>query len=231
MHTESFNDDVLFDRLVDGELTGIERRRLLESLDERPDSWRRCALAFLEAQSWREDLGQLARSSREAADEAMPTTSTVQPASKSQGISGVQWLALAASLLLAFGLGWIERQHGEQFAGSAPKNNVQVAKVAPPSIPAPGGDANDELTMFVLDKSGNKQPVRIPLVDAGTLDEQLGVKFQPGLSDQVRKQLKDKGYNVQSKRQYARMWLENGRPMIVPVEDTKIVPVGNKVSW
>jgi hypothetical protein len=41
--------------------------------------------------------------------------------------------------------------------------------------------------------------------------------------------LKNQGYTVQSKRQYAPMWLDNGRPMVVPVEDTKIVPVSNKV--
>jgi len=70
------------------------------------------------------------------------------------------------------------------------------------------------------------QPVQVPLVDAGTLDQQLGMKFQSALPDDVRDQLQNRGYNVQSKRQYAPLWLENGRPMIVPVEDTKIVPVG-----
>ena len=53
--------------------------------------------------------------------------------------------------------------------------------------------------------------------------------FQTGVPDDVRNQLKDQGYAVQSKRQYAPMWLDNGRPMVVPVEDTKIVPVSNKV--
>ena len=32
----------------------------------------------------------------------------------------------------------------------------------------------------------------------------------------MRNQLKERGYTVQSKRQYAPLWLENGRPMIVP---------------
>ena len=56
MNNKSLNDDILFDRLVDGELSGGERRALLESLDARPQGWRRCALAFLEAQSWRKEL-------------------------------------------------------------------------------------------------------------------------------------------------------------------------------
>jgi hypothetical protein len=69
----------------------------------------------------------------------------------------------------------------------------------------------------------------VPLVDAGELDKQLGVQFQTGVPDDVRNQLKNNGYQVQSKRQYAPLWLENGRPMILPVEDTNIVPVSNKV--
>src|SRR5262245_7197050 len=50
-HEIQDNDDVLFDRLVDGELSADERRHFLTSLDDRPDGWRRCAIAFLEAQS------------------------------------------------------------------------------------------------------------------------------------------------------------------------------------
>src|SRR5262245_23445628 len=44
------------DRLVDGEVAEPERRTLLSRLERMPDGWRRCALAFLEAQAWREAL-------------------------------------------------------------------------------------------------------------------------------------------------------------------------------
>ena len=40
MNNETHNDDILFDRLVDGELSEAERRALLESLDARPQGWR-----------------------------------------------------------------------------------------------------------------------------------------------------------------------------------------------
>jgi hypothetical protein len=46
-----FDDDVKLDRLVDGELSADEYRALVASLDEEPGGWRRCALAFLEAQA------------------------------------------------------------------------------------------------------------------------------------------------------------------------------------
>ncbi len=233
IHNESFNDDALLDRLVDGELTGSERRQLLGSLDKRPEGWRRCAMAFLEAQSWREELGQVARGSHSEAKEPKSPASPVPqlPGRKSHWAAGAKWLALAASLLLAFGLGMMQRERGNSVAVDISNPGGQLARVSPPAnSAAPNGAAPDDaLTLFVKDSGGRMQPVRVPLVDASTLDKQLGVQFQTGMPDDIRNQLKDSGYTVKSKRQYAPLWFENGRPMIVPVEDTKIVPVSNRV--
>ena len=49
------------DLLVDGELPEPERRELLLSLDQVPGGWRSCALAFLEAQCWKQTCGTIAR--------------------------------------------------------------------------------------------------------------------------------------------------------------------------
>src|SRR5207253_643240 len=53
-------DERLLDHLVDGELADDERRELLMQLEKEPDGWRRCALAFLEAQTWRQALAPVA---------------------------------------------------------------------------------------------------------------------------------------------------------------------------
>lgn len=50
--------DRRLDLLVDGQLDEPQRRELLRSLEQQPDGWRRCALAFLEAQCWQEALGR-----------------------------------------------------------------------------------------------------------------------------------------------------------------------------
>jgi hypothetical protein len=222
---ESANEEILIDRLVDGELTGDERRRLLQSFDKRPDGWRHCALAFLEAQSWREELGQVARGLGAETKESMSPVPSVAVVQKSVWTTGAIWLAMAAGLLVAFGLGTMQRERGRQVAGG------QLVKVPSPVSPAAPNSAKpgDAVTLFVKDEGGRMQPVRVPLVDANTLDKELGVQFQTGVPEDVRKQLKTNGYAVQTKRQYAPLWLENGRPMILPVEDTKIVPVSNKV--
>lgn len=228
MNTENYNDDSLFDRLVDGELSSAERKMLLESLDARPQGWRRCAIAFLEAQSWRSEMKQLTQ--ERPTTTARATTPVTEPHSKQQHSlrTAAQWLAVAAALLVAFKVGTWKRESGVPIAGSPVATNEQLVSVPPPAGAANTTKSNDALNLWVRDDAGQMRRVRVPLVDAQSLDRQLGTVFQTGVPDDVRDQLHDSGYAVQSKRQYAPLWLENGRPMVVPVEDTKIVPVSNR---
>ena len=83
--------------------------------------------------------------------------------------------------------------------------------------------------MWVRDEAGNPRQLRVPLVDATAMDQHLGLQFQPGMPADVRSQLEQGGYQVESKRRYAPFVLDNGQPLVVPVEDTKIVPVSNRV--
>jgi hypothetical protein len=141
------------------------------------------------------------------------------------------WLAIAASVLIAFTLGGLaQRDAGRPLAAAGRGSGESLAIVAPPQQPAPeSAGIDDALTLWVRDDAGQTRPLRVPLVDAGTLDRQLGMEFQSALPAPVRERLKQRGFDVHSKRRYAPLWLENGRPMIVPVEDTKIVPVGQYV--
>jgi hypothetical protein len=228
---QPLSEDILLDRLVDGELSGNERRQLLESFDKRPEGWRRCALAFLEAQSWREEMGQVARGIVSETGAPKSPALSVPPSGKTSWSSIATWLAMAACLFLAFGLGLMHRERGPSVAGGSSAPSGQVAKSALPSQPSSPKNSTrgDAVTLFVKDDGGRMQPVRVPLVDASTLDKELGMKFQTGVPDDIRNQLQNDGYAVKSKRQYAPLWLENGRPMILPVEDTNIVPVSNRV--
>jgi hypothetical protein len=237
MHEKFSIDDSTFDRLVDGELTPGERRELLASLDHVPDGWRRCALSFLEAQSWREGFGEFVRHGADEHDAILAESSSavvsVLPANKRDRSmrQGLAWAAIAAGLLLAFTLGKTTREGGAPIAvNDATSSRPQVADVVPPpsSALADGAPTPDALTLFVRDDSGKTHPLRVPLVDAGTLEE-LGMQFQSGVPDDLRAQLQTRGFDVQSKKRYAPLWLENGQPMFVPVEDTKIVPVGSNV--
>jgi hypothetical protein len=227
MHDKFPIDDSVFDRLVDGELPPGERRQLLSSLDGEPDGWRRCALSFLEAQSWREGFGELVT---ERVDDRVSDKTLVAP--NRNGIKkGMSWIAIAAGLLVAYTLGAFSRNSGEPIAANYAGNGPLVADVVPPPrvVQPKAMTSPDALTLFVRDDTGQTRPLRVPLVDAETLEKQLGLHFRSGMPADVRAQLQNRGFDVRSKQSYAPLWLENGRPMFVPVEDTKIVPVGRNV--
>ena len=89
------------DRLADGELADPERLALLHRLELDPDGWRRCALAFLEAQAWRQAAADLARELAPA-----PALRSRQPAASRSSLGIRPRLAWAASLAAAIALGW-----------------------------------------------------------------------------------------------------------------------------
>lgn len=101
--------DALLDRLVEGELTESQRREVLLRLEAQPDGWRRCALAFLEARSWRQAFAPLAQEAQ-VEPIARPSREVSRP---SRLNASLRWAILAASFLGVFALGWLSRQSPE----------------------------------------------------------------------------------------------------------------------
>src|SRR5436853_3190476 len=95
-------DDGDLDRLVDGSLPEAQRRELLAWLESEPDGWRRCALAFLEAQTWREAFAPVAVAASIGATTAAKTSPRV-PVRPDRGWA--RWTALAACVFASFALG------------------------------------------------------------------------------------------------------------------------------
>jgi anti-sigma factor RsiW len=230
MTQSSDNDDVMFDRLVDGELSASERESLLASLDERTEGWRRCALAFLEAQTWRRQMRQLVTAPLEETARHAPATLT--PAA--QGCDrrrAVPSLALAAGLLLAFTAGWLVRPSGSgvdatnQLADSTVEKNVSPEDIAKNIGP------NDAVTLLVRDTEGKPQRVRVPLVDSAGLDDRLGTMLT-SLPPGYREDLHQQGFDLHGRRRYAPLYFEQNDqlvPMVVPVDDAYVVPVSRHV--
>ena len=90
---------------------------------------------------------------------------------------------------------------------------------------------DDVVTLVGRDASGKKRRMRVPLIHGAELDQQLGMAdgfFPAGL----RSSLQQRGFDVQRRRRYAPMFFEQDRrliPMVVPVEDTYVVPVSRPV--
>ena len=128
-------DAMLIDRLVDGELSGDERRHLLASLEAQPDGWRRCALAFVEA-TWRGAMGSLLQGNAAPVEPKLlrnvveNSSAAASPSRQESSRSHLgTWFAVAASVVVAFGLG---RQSGVMRSASEPTSQ-QIAST--PAVP------------------------------------------------------------------------------------------------
>src|SRR5437870_4163091 len=91
------------ERLVDGELSSEEYCGLLATLEEQPGGWRRCALAFLEAQALALELGQVRRSLDGRGHVAV--AGDIAPRANTAWDQGRMLLAVAASFVVALVLG------------------------------------------------------------------------------------------------------------------------------
>ena len=215
-------DAAPFDRLVDGELTAEERRHLLASLDTRKNGWRQCALAFLEAQSWGQQFQQIvAPADRRTTASPMPAVALPPPAPS--GARRGRWFAIAAGLLLAFSLGWITK------TGPAHQKSLEIARQeVPPRDELPKVNSDDAVTLLVRDTSGKQQRLQVPLMEVGELNNQ----FATSLPANVRNSIRDQGFDVHRRRRFAPMFFEQNKefvPMVVPVDDTVIVPVDRPI--
>lgn len=234
-------DAMLIDRLVDGELSSDERRQLLTSLEAQPDGWRRCALAFVEAQTWRSTMGGLLQE-REAPAE--PSSAITVGQSGSAGASPSRsessrlhlgtWIAVAASVVVAFGLG---RQSGVMHSANKPVNQ-QIAS-APATIPNNKAELprldrtarGDAVTLVVNDRNGVPQRIEVPLVEGRQLGRAFGDVPQWS-SPELDRQLDEHGLDLTARRRYAPIYFEQENkvvPMVVPVDDAVVRPANRPV--
>ncbi|HEX6962297.1 MAG TPA: hypothetical protein VF175_10550 [Lacipirellula sp.] len=243
MDADDLNDDMLIDKLVDGELMPEERRQLLVQLEAAPDGWRRCALAFVESQAWQSGLRVFAASTIH--NESDPDTMAVRTLksgetrrSDKSPRSAARRLALAAGLLLAFGLG---RQFG--VGERSQLNQAQIAEsAAPPAAPddreSPKatdqplwGFGNDAVTLVVNDYRGAPHRVRVPLLEA----RELGAEFAAvptWTSPELLQRLDQQGLGLAARRRYAPLYFEQQDqriPFVVPVDDAVVMPVSRSV--
>jgi len=236
----SHDESLLIDRLVDGELMGDERRQLLSALEGQPDGWRRCALAFVEAQVLRTELQQLMRppaiTPASLASRAVPSPGESE--SRTFKFRQAAWLAIAAALMIAFGLG---RQLGSskqnvlaklQNDGDQSADIAETSKKVPPAVrprPQPTGDA---VTLVVNDHEGVPQRIRVPLVEGRHLGEQFADAPEWSSSPELARHLSERGLGLAARRRYAPMFFEQANqlvPMIVPVDDAVVTPVNRPV--
>lgn len=130
-------DAAALDRLVDGELDEAARAALLRSLDREPDGWKRCALAFLEAQAWRESMQSLPASTHQTAAHRPAPWAALRQA-----------VSIAAVVAVAFCLGFISRgTNARQDTAAVAQTRPDTARV-PPRLP-PAAQAPSPVPEYV----------------------------------------------------------------------------------
>jgi hypothetical protein len=224
-----------FDLLADGELDEQRRRELLSRLDDQPGGWRRCALAFLEAQSWQRELGDWAADAKTQAPAA--AASVVDSRSRSWGLGS--WLAVAASFVAAFGLGLFLRDAGRQH-GAQPVDQVAIGARQSPGLDTnslvrqeeygprglPGGGV---MTMsFRPGPDGQLQEIQVPFVDDPAISADWLAERSSAMPLEVLKDLQRSGHQVEQSRQLVPVDLHDGRRVVVPVDHLNIHYVGNR---
>jgi anti-sigma factor RsiW len=207
------------DMLVDGQLSEEARRELLSRMDIEPGAWRRCALGFLEAQCWRESLAPVARSAGEPAG-AQPAALPRRRVSRWAG-----GLAVAASFLVAFGLGILARPvwrpsapRVEQVAGHD-QSEADLRGVLPAS-------ASPWRVVTLTSPDNPSNPIRLPAMERKRIDDNWLRSFPNALPSDVLRALERTGHSVQQSRELLPVPLDDGRRLVVPVDQVEVHSVG-----
>jgi hypothetical protein len=188
--------DHLVDLLVDGELADSERRELLLRLENETGGWRRCALAFLEAQDWRDAFRSI----------AAPTSARPVALSEAQRRDHrfrhplIRVTGFAAGILAAFALGWGLRGQSNETATFpvVVQRPVPDTKGIGQESPPPPGD-------LATPRSTPADPERLS-----------------ALLDPVVKQWEQRGYSAETQSKLLSMELKDGRKVQVPVHEVRL---------
>jgi len=236
------------DRLVDGELTEAEQRELLLALDRHPDGWRRCALAFLEAQCLRAELSAI-RKMGDTRTDMHPTTATAtsgSPKSKAWPwlVRTAAALAMAASLLVGLMLGavWQQWRTGAAFiaeqdlagnsagsAGFAAEQLEPFGRLAPqPHLAAPGAAQRWQTVTIALQGEADRpaSSIRLPVREHNHFEETLLEELPASVPPEIWEGLESVGCRVVQHRQLLTLPLDDGRTLVLPVDSVELSYAG-----
>jgi hypothetical protein len=251
------NEDRWIDLLVDGELDPTRRREFLLRLESAPDGWRRCALAFLESQAWRDAFSAGSSSARGSTEktQALPALALTDPeptehpiipkqpngretkGSVLYSLSSVS--AFAAGLLFAFVLGRVSAGT----TGLAPERSTRPSAIAQDATgsqrPALDPNHTDRPTKSSEDRRVSRidrDEFTIAPTAAPALVAQTGLGLDPAWASSpatplppiVRQEATRSGYELEQHTRLVPVRLSDGRRVQLPVEETTIRYVGNR---
>lgn len=222
-------DDRLIDRLVDGEMPEAERRELLLRFENQPDGWRRCALAFLEVQAWRQALTPKVDSVGVARPDYVkgvesPLGSPCGNGSKRSSRSKywrptIQFSGLAASLVVAFALGWT--YHRGVVRANAVNGTTQNVEVVA-----------DGRTPVADAPRSRGRPTSVEVATNPNFENRImkneSTETLAALNP-LLKHWQQQGYSVETQPRLVSIQAKDGRTVNVPVQEVRIRYIGDRV--
>ncbi len=229
-------NDRILDELVSGNLRGEQYRAVLLALEESPNLWRNCALAFLQEQAISQDLkslcdGNIDWSPHEKSTALTPTGAimprpnespradvlTRNPMLDYSSLDPQLWMRriaiLAALLLVSFTVGWF---------GAGIRDSLGSGEL--PGLTNAGvlGDNSTAQRLSPEESSDDRLPT-IPNQAVFGSDQ-----FQPidqHLALQLRELQKAGRIQIETIESIVPVRLEDGSSIIVPVQQYRITPV------
>jgi hypothetical protein len=236
-------DDPRLDRLVDGELNDQERRDLLSGLEDAPGGWRRCALAFLESQCWKQTFGEMQRGPRDPRAIAASVPARLEAFRRQWPARLGMFGAVAASFLVAFRIGSNVYPVRREQPGA--KTGQVAATLAAKPVPCGVGRAGPSLAgpvspkppaagpwrmVTVSDPAGSAQERsawRVPAVERDNVDSQWLASVPPAVPDDVLRAFHRTGHQIEQQRELVPVQLQDGRQLVMPVDNVKVRYIGN----
>lgn len=218
------------DRLAGGDLTKAETRRLVERLDAEPDGWKRCALAYLEAQSWRGTFRSLAGSNGRGPHSA--TRGTVsRPREKAARIRLAA--TVAAAFLLGAGLTWVWQRSLDRPAEPAQIVQKETGNRPNPPAPqrkAPGKRKHKAGVLGLVSVSANGVTESAFPVIRTADDQTVAVELAPSeLTEYDLRLWERRGFRVEQHRKVVSVQLADGKAFQFPVDWVQYRYVGEQV--
>jgi hypothetical protein len=144
-------------------------------------------------------------------------------------------LAIAASFLVAFGLGlaapkivsWGQEQfgNGNIYGGGAVATTDNPPDGVPHEVLRRVGDVR-----LLVDGAANEtqEAGRVPVYEVGQDVTQFLAAEKPALGPEMMELLRQHGYDVRHEQQYFPAPLDDGRQIIVPVDGYQLTPVSRR---
>ena len=246
----SAEDKLLVERLVDGEATDEEREKIVYRLDETVDGWRYCALAFLEAQSFRAALRDYSDASEGVVSQNAPrpvlrrSSPTIAKSWRDRSLS-----AAVGFLVAAVAIGGLVKFNQPSTTPSVPE--IPLASNAPsvpgdptevPRAPNPtktNVGANSKLlsdsisprTVVLNNPSKGLTNVATPCREVNDYDPKTFQLGDSAIPLEVVNHMYNVGGTIDAHRDEYRFPLDDNRVLIVPVDTYDVRSNGNRIIW